>query len=649
MSWIEQLSRTYDACFGQPQFAQRPLAPISTVPQTTQLHVQLHPDGSFFHASIEEKVDTTLFVSEDSATRSGTHPAANPLTEQLEYCAKGIDLFGGKEEKQKRYLAQLKAWASSPFSDPQVNAVFQYAENGTLLEDLLREKVLSATGNVLEKVALGKGKQDPLKIWVRWSVIGANQAETWSDAELAEKWRKFEASQSKDSRFCMASGVVTRTTQKHPARIRFTSDRSKLISANDADGFTFRGRFDESQEALTIGYETSQKAHNALRWLIERQGTRIGERVVVAWTVANALPQPLLVDSWELFQPQEESVLPPGVGRIEAPAGSQYAGDAGQLFALCLRKAILGYRQEVGSTSDAVIMVLDSATKGRMAIPYYRELPGWDLLDRVERWHSLFAWMQTTDGGERFIGAPAPQRIADSVFGRLDRERNTVQTDDKLRAATIERLLPCIVDGQPVPKDLARSAFHKTVASARERRGKDKSKRAYWEFDRNLGVACSLHKATHPKENYAMSLEQERTTRDYLYGRLLAVAEEIEGRALWISGQQRETSAARLMQRFADHPCGTWRTLELQLRPYIAQLRVSRPGQIAAWLKLIDAIIGSFGQTDGQSDFLLNRPLSGEFLLGYHCQREALRQPATKNKSDEIEQESSTIEEGEDQ
>jgi CRISPR-associated protein Csd1 len=27
-------------------------------------------------------------------------------------------------------------------------------------------------------------------------------------------------------------------------------------------------------------------------------------------------------------------------------------------------------------------------------------------------------------------------------------------------------------------------------------------------------------------------------------------------------------------------------------------------------------------------DFLKDTPLSGEFLLGYHCQRQALRQPA---------------------
>lgn len=54
-----------------------------------------------------------------------------------------------------------------------------------------------------------------------------------------------------------------------------------------------------------------------------------------------------------------------------------------------------------------------------------------------------------------------------------------------------------------------------------------------------------------------MSLDQRRTTRDYLYGRLLAIAENIESLALFVARENRDTSAAKLMQRFADHPYTT--------------------------------------------------------------------------------------------
>jgi CRISPR-associated protein Csd1 len=605
VSWIQKLVETYDACFGQPQFAQNPLAPISTVPQTTQLHLELNSDGSFHHASLVEERDTSLFVSEDSATRSGKLPSPNPLTEQLEYCAKGSEHYGGKSDKYERYVKQLKLWSESPYGDSKLTGLLKYIEDGTMLDDLLNQKVLSASDGVLQKVKVTKNSaQDPLKLWVRWSVIGARQAETWSDAELTEKWRKFEATQSRERQFCMACGVNTRTTQKHPARIRFTSDRCKLISSNDTGGYTFRGRFDKSEEALTVGYEESQKAHNALRWLIARQGAKNSDQVVVAWSVKSADAPPVVFDSWQFFRDAEES--------SEEGQEGAYEGDAGQLFALRLKKAIGGYKQKLDDSDDIVVMGLDSATQGRMAILFYRELKKAEFFTRLERWHDSLAWPQKNLGNDKnrsFVGAPAPEDIAKACYGH--------RVDEKLRKATQERLLPSIVDGRPLPRDLVRSAVRRAV---------NRAALEHWEFERNLGVACSLYRGAHPKESYSMSLDESRSSRDYLYGRLLALADSIEGLALRVANVQRDTTAARLMQRFADHPYSTWRTIELQLTPYIAQLRSSRAAALQRRQSLIDPVYALF-QTDGggESAFLDNRPLSGEFLLGFHSQREALR------------------------
>ena len=624
MSWVQKLVETYDACIGQPQFAQNPLAPISTVPQTTQLHIQLHSDGSFHHASLVEERDTSLFVSEDSATRSGKFPAPNPLTEQLEYCARGSERYGGKPDKHDRYVRQLKLWSESSYSDPKVTGLLKYIESGTMLDDLLRRNVLSTSEGVLRKVKVGKSSaQDPLKIWVRWSVIGTRQAETWSDEELTEKWRKFEASQSSERQFCMASGVNTRTTQKHPARIRFTGDRCKLISSNDTGGYTFRGRFDKSEEALTVGYEESQKAHNALRWLIARQGAKNGDQVVVAWSVKSADAPPILVDSWQFFRDAAD-------GNEEAPE-AVYEGDAGQHFAIRLKKAIGGYTQRLDDSADIVVMGLDSATPGRLAILFYRELKKAEFFTHLERWHTSLAWSQNMGKHRRFIGAPAPRDIAKACYERGGK------IDEKLLKSTQERLLPCIIDGRPLPPDLVQSAVRRAV---------NRAALEHWEFERNLGVACSLYRGAHPKERYPMSLDESRTSRDYLYGRLLALADSIEGLALNVAKVQRDTAAARLMQRFADHPYSTWRTIELQLTPYIAQLRSNRAAALHRRQSLIDDVYALFETSGGESTFVDNRPLSGEFLLGFHSQREALK--PRKGSSSDAELEASP-EEGDNQ
>jgi CRISPR-associated protein Csd1 len=84
------------------------------------------------------------------------------------------------------------------------------------------------------------------------------------------------------------------------------------------------------------------------------------------------------------------------------------------------------------------------------------------------------------------------------------------------------------------------------------------------------------------------------------------------------------------MQRFSDHPYSTWRTIELSLAPYKTRLRSKRPAFLTEMEKLTDEIVCAFS---GQ-DFMSEARLSGEFLLGYHCQRQALR---PKSESDTAE------------
>lgn len=126
-----------------------------------------------------------------------------------------------------------------------------------------------------------------------------------------------------------------------------------------------------------------------------------------------------------------------------------------------------------------------------------------------------------------------------------------------------------------------------------------------------------------------MALDPNRRTRDYLYGRLLALADSLEQWALNKANEDRPTTAARLMNRFAERPFSTWRTIELALSPYKARLGgVSKKRQ-----RLIDEVKDQFNP----DDFTNDKPLSGEFLLGYSSQREYLRNNKDKFQEDEQE------------
>ncbi|PXX17654.1 CRISPR-associated protein Cas8c/Csd1 subtype I-C [Nitrosomonas ureae] len=365
-----------------------------------------------------------------------------------------------------------------------------------------------------------------------------------------------------------------------------------------------------------------------MRWLISRQGFRNGDQAYVSWAVSgNSIPKPLTdayslleTDDFDLVIVEESDTLTP-----EAPLNQGV--NLGQTYAIQLRKYMAGYAAKLSPNEQIIIMGIDSATPGRMGIIYYRELFSHDFLKSLETWHSQFAWPQrhtkeianTTGKKPKTqviwpISSPVPMAIAKAAYGE--------NVTDNLKKKVIERLIPCIIDGQPFPLDLVISCVRK--ATNRVGYASD----AQWLWERNLGIACALYKGYHQRHpnltqrrDYAMALEENYHSRDYLYGRLLAIAERIEDVALNISGESRPTTAARLMQRFADRPFETWRTIELALQPYIQRLRVSRAGFLTNQLRELDNVQAMFKH----DDFTRKAALSGEFLLGYHCQRQKFK------------------------
>ena len=81
-------------------------------------------------------------------------------------------------------------------------------------------------------------------------------------------------------------------------------------------------------------------------------------------------------------------------GPEDIPEFDKPIADTRAAFALRFNNAIQGYREKLTDYSQITVMILDSATPGRMSIRYYRELSGSRLMDAVEDWHRNFAWEQ---------------------------------------------------------------------------------------------------------------------------------------------------------------------------------------------------------------------------------------------------------------
>lgn len=639
MNWIQSLYETYENCqnrLGYSGDSQRPLLPICHITSQTQIEVVIDGKGTFRDARLVDRADSTTIIpaTEGSASRSGSKPTCHPFCDKLQYLAGDFTDYGGQvtsgfatdpEEPYNKFVTELADWCNSQHSHPKARAVLAYVQKKTLMRDLINHKILIVDGDekLLDKQQSDRDKstKDIFSVLntqdnalVRWvvQIPGDVESRTWRDVTLWNSWISHSLDSKEARDICLVTGQNLVLTNNHPKYIRREGDNAKLISANDTGGFTFRGRFITDDQACGVGLEVSQKAHYALLWLISRQGYTGGDLAVVAWATSGA----------KLPQPTDDPI---DVLDEDAPIEDSKNVDTAQLVALRLKKKIAGYRQKIDDRADVAVMAVDSATPGRLSIVYYRTLMGSDFLERVEGWHETCAWRHTyrlideweENGKTRkrrvpFIGAPAPADIAEAAYGS--------RLDDKLKKSTIKRLLPCIVDGQPIPHDIVESL----VRRASNRVGLED-----WEWNKALSIACSLfRKHKNGKEKYEMALDDTRNTRDYLYGRLLALADNLESWALRDANEQRETSAARLMHRFAEHPFSTWRQIELALRPYIARLG----GKSILLQREIDKVVDLFNP----QEFMRDTRLSGEFLLGYHSQREALwRKRSSQNEHEE--------------
>lgn len=628
MSWLLKLFDTYERCAGHEPDGGPKLMPIGHTRQQAHIEITLDGRGSFRRAQVVAKVETVIPATEKSATRASGE-AAHPLADKVQYVAGDYPAFGGKKKGYfPGYLKQLEAWCGSPSAHPKAQAVLDYVRKSTVVSDLVSEQVLAARNGVLLTSWAGDGPEPPifkhltakkegdekskdqgdaLIRWVVESEPGDPATDTWADRSLHQSWADYYVSQLTRRGTCAVTGASdSLVADQHPARLRNPADKAKLLSSNDTSGFTFRGRFHDADQALSVGFEATQKAHNALRWLIDRPGAyRHAEQVVVCWAVGGEpIPDPFM-DSLSL------------ITAINLPSEAAPA-DTAQAFAIRLKRSLAGYGSMLDPGSDIVVMGLDSTSgmQGRMAVTYYRELKGSEFLQRIEAWHTLAAWHQNFGKDSHFIGAPAPKDIAEVAFGKLLGDK-PLTVDDRLLKATIERLLPCIVDGQAMPRDLV-------LATTRRASNRAAFKpKLRWQWEKCLGIACALFKGYHPERNYKMALEPDRTTRDYLYGCLLAIAEDIEGYALSVGGESRDTNAARLMQRFSDRPFSTWKTIEISLAPYKSRLRAKRGG----WLHKREQLLTDTTNKFKAGDYVNDAPLTGEFLLGYHCQRQDLRSP----------------------
>lgn len=602
MSWTNELYMVYETQCGREFDDGSILMPIAQSTANAQIEVTLRQDGSFSIAralSKEEGKDTPIPVTEDSNSRtSGNVPM--PFADKLKYLAG--DYFSYVKEKRAKegnkfyeaYLRQLKSWRESPFTHPAVDALYAYIEKGCLMRDLLECHVLATDGQTGEldqshKIA-GIAQTDA---FVRFRVNGLEEPRTWADQSLQNAFINWNNSLGGDVGLCYATGKMLPVTRKHPKKIRNAGDNAKLISANDDSGFTYRGRFHDADEAIMVSADFSQKMHNALKWLIRRQGITIGSMVMVVWAS-------MLEDLPDI---QTEG-LPYDGGAFDGP---DQPPDTVRKYRDLLRERIFGSKSDMPLHHKVMLLCLDSATTGRLSVSLYAELEKSDFLKNLMKWHEETACRRYDAKRKQYwINSFCVSDILNYAFGIESGPAEKVECKEELRKENMLRLIPCITQGRPLPADFMRALVHK--ASNPMAYNKDSNHR------KALEIACGMIRKYNIDKRRgitAMAYDPNETDRSYLYGCLLAIADAAE-RSTYEGKEklERVTNARRYWNAFSARPWQTWGIIGGHLVIYFEKMR----GERIRYENMFNEVMSKFDR----ATFEDNSALSPTYLLGYH-------------------------------
>lgn len=595
---------------------------------TAQITVTIDQNGNFMRAELVAQDDkmTIIPVTEKSGSRTaGKEP--HPLCDNLRYLAGDYkDYYKDDGVCNELYMSQIEKWEKSTYSHEKVKAIYLYLKKATLIKDLVEQKIIKLNdNNQIDDKENMKGIVQT-KAFVRFIIRSTGENlhreipdECWKDRTLQDCYIKYVRSQEREKGMCYLTGNMESISYLHSKKIRNEGDGAKLISANDSQNFTYRGRFANREEAVAVGSETSQIVHNTLKWIIRKQGAFFDTMTIVTWE-SDQLSMP----KWNM---DTESIITEYENEQEENdwdswdddwSEEEEVSDGNPITAEKFYKALNGYGKKVDNTSNMILLAFDAATPGRLAMIENVTLDTARYLKNIEKWHNDCNWIhEKWKDGKRiqFWGMVGVRDIADILFGIENKGKLSIVDGNgkKLYAEVAKRLLPCIWYGSNIPYDYVNLAVVKASNPLTYKERKN------WE--RVLTLACSMVKKNEKdrnKEEWNVALDKSAKDRSYLYGRLLAVADRIEYMTYDAKDNGRITNAKRYMSTFSQRPYETWKVIEENIQPYLAKLDVVKR-------KYYENLLSEICNLFDIDKFKENKKLDGLYLLGFHSQEYDLR------------------------
>ena len=591
MSWFQDLIDVYDKYYDDPDSG---ILPIYHVVNNCDFEITIDVSGSFVSArQLDKKEKLTIMPTTKKSSVRTSGAEAMPLCEKLDYICRDFSILSdcGKDSdigKFDLYTEELKKWATSEFTCDSIKAIYTYVTSETVVHDLESVGVICVND---------KGKYSNLtRSYVRFRVLGCTTPETWLDRNMYELFIQYNRSTCTEYGLSYITGKNVPTKEKHDRYIRTNGDGTKLISSNDESGYTFRGLFHNYSDAMSIGYDESDKLHRALQWLIRKQGFHIGKdgRYFVLFSTSSDTNVDMIQKSSTVYDDEDFGIVP------QETTNKQ----------LCekFRKSIFGGK-EYKYNDNAIMLCLDSPSKGRLSIIEYNKLGMSSFMNNVLDWHGSTCYSAIDKDGKLYIKSPSVYDFLNVAFGDFDIKTKRIVSHNDTRRQ-LHELLRCIVNGYKFPHDI----FNSIIKNASNPNKYDTS-----TFSYVLKIANAAIRKYHIDMNGGitnMILNSCETDRNYLFGCLLAVFDTVEYSTFSKSEKvSRQTSAKRLWSIYQKKPYETCMRIRDMISPYLAKSKYS-----GFYEKMIQDIMVRFDRSSFESD----APLTPTYILGYYQMKQSM-------------------------
>lgn len=586
------------------------------------LEVIISKEGRFIAYDYVPKGETIIFpVTEDSAARS-SNVAPHPIVDNMSYVVQD------GSPRNQAYMDQLESWLEYEEID-YIRIIYDFLKKDkiikcyyeSLLPDPIDENLKKSDPELAaaEEEKRKKKIERIEKIYITFTIAeydGQKNVSVADNRDLQEKYRDYffnSLCNDREKIICNISGKPDYLCFKHQPLI----GRARLVSQIKAHEENYKGRFTIANQNIALGVETSQKVHLMAKYLLMGQNTHteLAENAIMITWFSDDIQNE---SEASIEKPIQVKNLAGIIKTVEIEMQENRGLSIADEMTKEIVKSFTNGNPKFSDDASYYVAILDNLVKGkgRVMLKYFKELSVSRLKVNLYSWNEKYHWYRSGNENRNINYTPSLKEIILAAYG-IEREGVGLETPKKaFYSSQYQNIVTALIEGRDIPSNFERAL----AMNIRNRMHYDKK----WEDVKSCALAVLNNKGGFE----SAMLKRDNNDRSYLFGRLLALFEQLE-EITYEKDKERATHAQKLWTTYANNPTVTMLRLRKLLNPYEIKLAKSEsPIKQELYADIKKEMTSVTNMLSEHYDFQstdMSRPLDYNFIFGYEAQRRSVQ------------------------